>query len=258
MIRRNTKLRDGADGWILISQIEHAHLAGQLAEVWTAEPFPSLRPVRDELLAAIFHHDDGWGQWELNPGVDAEMGHPLEFTEVPTKDSLAIWRRSIALGEQIGPLAAYVIAGHFCYLLEKSAVWQSSDDTGIAARAWSHEFRDKQTGWLNQWRARDSSANTQQCADLALSFLQGLDAVSLWFCCAERTEQHEITLRNCPAIRFAPESPFRIQVSPWPFRANEHEIRVQGAQMQAARFATAADFVVAERETVELSWQLFP
>lgn len=258
MIRRNIKLRDGADGWILISQIEHAHLAGQLAEVWTAKPAPALSSMRDELLAAIYHHDDGWDQWERSPGVDADLGHPLEFTEVPTIDSLAIWRRSIAIGEQIGPLAAYVIAGHFCYLLERSAAYAASDATGVAARNWSHEFRDQQSSWLDHWRAQDRNANTLAIADMALSFLQNLDAVSLWFCCAERTEPHETTLPIRTTVRFAPESPHRVRVSPWPFSAGEPEIRVRGTQMRAARFANAADFARAERETVELSWQLCP
>jgi hypothetical protein len=231
-------------------------LAGQIAEMWIAAPAEALRSVHDELLAAIYHHDDGWDEWERSPGVDAELGHPLEFTELPTKDSLAIWRRSIAIGEKIGPLAAYVIAGHFCYLLEKSAAWKLSDDTGETARAWSHEFRDKQSGWLDQWIGQGPTTEKLEIADLALSFLQSLDAVSLWFCCAERSDRHNMALPIRETISFVPESPYRVRVNPWPSSAEEQEIHVHGMQMQAARFDTPADFATAERETVKLSWQL--
>ena len=224
--------------------------------MWIAQPAEALRSVHDELLAAIYHHDDGWDEWERSAGVDAELGRPLEFTEVATKDSLAIWRRSIAIGEKIGPLAAYVIAGHFCYLLEKSAAWKLSDDTGATARAWSHEFRDKQTRWFDRWRSHDRESEKLEIAGSALSFLQSLDAVSLWFCCAERTDRHDLTLPNRNTVSFAPESLYRVRVNPWPFSAKEQEIHVHGSQIRAARFATPADLATAERETVRLSWQL--
>src|SRR5690242_18324673 len=94
MIRRLEQHPDRGDSWLLIPQIEHARLAGRLAENWGAAPFGTL-PARDELIVAVEHHDDGWADWDRRPAVDAERGTPIEFTEMPLADALGIWRQSI-------------------------------------------------------------------------------------------------------------------------------------------------------------------
>jgi len=53
MIRRNLTLVDGTPLWLLISQVEHARVSGELTEFWQ-QPFPS------EVVDAITQHDDGW------------------------------------------------------------------------------------------------------------------------------------------------------------------------------------------------------
>ena len=90
MIRRDYQDTDGTACWLLVTQPEHARLAGELAEHWGAGTVaPLVSPA--ELLPAVYHHDDGWSDWEQHPTLDPEHGRPRSFTEMPLERSLEIW-----------------------------------------------------------------------------------------------------------------------------------------------------------------------
>lgn len=83
-----------SSNWLLISQVDHAHLAAQLAERWGNDDVPRL-PMREELIPAIRDHDEGWRDWENHPEVHSETGHPRSFTEMTAATATALWERSI-------------------------------------------------------------------------------------------------------------------------------------------------------------------
>ena len=87
--------RDGNDRWLLISQVEHARLALDLARTWGNAEVPGL-PLLDWLLPAIRDHDDGWLEWEQSP-TRHDDGRPTSFTEMSAGDSVEIWSRSIQI-----------------------------------------------------------------------------------------------------------------------------------------------------------------
>ena len=89
MIRRNSPA-----GPLLISQVDHAQLAADLAAAWGNATVPGL-PLPDLLLPAIRDHDAGWRGWEAAPTC-TPAGLPRAFTEMPMQDATAIWTRSIA------------------------------------------------------------------------------------------------------------------------------------------------------------------
>ncbi len=258
MIRRPIKLDAGADGWILVSQVEHARLAGQLAERWAIEPARQLQLVQKELLTAIFHHDDGWTTWEQRPKIDATTGQPLDFTEIKLADSLDIWRRSIAVGESIGYLSAHVIAGHFLFLLARSDAWTTDDADGLLARSWATEFRTKQAEWLAEWQLEPDKIDLPGLAETALNHLQILDALSLWFCCAERTDPNEITLSTGVKLTFTPTTPYEVHVAPWPFAVNGLRISIGGDLVDQQRFDSTEELNAARKQAATLAWRLFP
>jgi hypothetical protein len=89
MIRRETP-----DGWLLISQVDHAHLAADVASAWGNDDVTPL-PLTEWLLPAIRDHDAGWRSWEAQPTLTAD-GLPRQFVEMTAEVATQIWTSSIA------------------------------------------------------------------------------------------------------------------------------------------------------------------
>ncbi|HEX6984505.1 MAG TPA: DUF3891 family protein, partial [Planctomycetaceae bacterium] len=85
--------REATDGWLLISQVDHARLAGDLAAAWGNDRVAGL-PLAEWLVPAVRDHDEGWRIWEAAPTV-TEEGRPRQFTEMPAAEAAAIWAVSI-------------------------------------------------------------------------------------------------------------------------------------------------------------------
>ena len=256
MIRRD----HGKDGrhWLLIPQMEHAHLSGQLAEKWGTGGFEALEP-RGQVLTAIYHHDDGWQPWDSDPDVDPLRGVPLAFSEMPLPEALAIWRRSIAAALQFGPLSGYIVAGHFGALLRRFDSWRSGD-AQIAAEA--VEFLDRYAAamseWLSTWQASAGGSEAAQIADRGVRALQFFDAVSLWLCCAQRDQPETMTDPGGQVVTFAPVSAREIVVSPWPLSCASLSLEISG-RVVAARYYSTRDELAREPSAIaHIEWGLRP
>jgi hypothetical protein len=251
MIRR-TDCASGEKRWILISQVEHARLAGRLAESWAAL---GSTEQHDQVVAAIHHHDDGWSAWEVAPKVDAHAGHPLDFIETPLTDSLAIWRDSIQSGASIGPLAAYMVSGHFSSLLERfSHRWESDRALTALAHGFLSEQQEERQKWLAMWQ-KTGDGDARDTADRAVAWLQMFDAVSLWLCCAERHQPERFATPVGGQVTMRPlGGPYEIEVSPWPCRAAGVEFEALGRSIAAQPYTSPADVVTAPAQPVTLRW----
>ena len=273
MIRRTVTIDSGQPGWMLISQVEHARLSGEMAEAWIkhSPAFPTsptldILPLaaRAELLPAIYHHDDGWAQWEQTPQVDRRTGRPLAFTEMPISTALAIWRGSIARAEQIGPLAAWVVAGHFTALLSRS-----HDANQPPATVWLREFATQRQQWLANWQTLEPTGHSLAESETALAQLQLFDLLSLWLCMEERTATHEFTTPGGRTLTCSPEpktegtdsTPIHrqtIRLAPWPLEVEQFALSVSGRVVPARAYRDEADLAQVPRVTGELSWNFLP
>jgi hypothetical protein len=170
MIRREIEFANDERLWLLVSQVDHAHVSGEIA-----------RHCRDhlssEVIEAIRHHDDGWATWEAEPKLRPETGAPYSFLEMPLPEALVIWDNSIAAARKIGPLAGYIVAGHFYNLLSESDNAQQP-----MAIAWLTAKRKVRTAWLDEWVRADAS-HTLEDAKRAQQMLLVADLFSLWLCC---------------------------------------------------------------------------
>lgn len=179
MIRRDIQLSDGAPGWALISQIEHARISALLASHCRGRfGRANASLIRDETLVAIAAHDDGWGEWDDAPRLDAEHGRPLSFMELAVEDSTSIWSKSIEVAAEIGPLAAWIVSGHFIRLLENSEHAQFDP----SAQAWLSETSSRRDAWFAKWQSYDPEARDAAVANEALQWLWSFDEASLWIC----------------------------------------------------------------------------
>lgn len=258
MIRRKTNCADGSEGWLLVSQVEHAQLAAELLRHWRFSAAAHFNLVRDEMLSAVLHHDDGWQEWEKHPKVAAETGWPVDFTEMPLAESLQIWRQSIEISARIGALAAYVVSGHFSYLLEQSSAWTAENSDGVMVRKWHDEFADARQEWLADWIGLDRSRHTRRLAESAVRVLQVFDAASLWFCCSGPSAPYSIEAEPDQIVVFAPDGEGHVHVRPWQFVSPALTIEVSGESLPVQRFADSACLARAGKLPARLRWALGP
>ena len=270
MICRQVRFRDESPQWLLISQVEHARLSGELAEKCLARfgaGDRALDDVRHELLQAIIHHDDGWAEWEETPQLDAARERPLTFMELPSAEALAVWNRSIEAAREHGELAGWAVAGHFSALL--ATVGQNADEP--AARDWIRTMADKRSDWFAAWRKREPSLHTAELAGEALKWLQWFDILSLWPCSqypvvgeiVHKTPEPFLNVDNWVLVReIKPHFDFdsrtssgRVLFSPWPFSEPELCIQAAAHLVPAQRYATAEELMAA-REPFMAKWVL--
>ncbi|MGC3969348.1 MAG: DUF3891 family protein [Pirellulales bacterium] len=237
----------------------------ELARAWNSEVAP-LPDRREEFIAAVLHHDDGWIAWELRPTVGD--GKPRDFLEMPIDEALAIWRRSIAVARNFGPLAGFAVSKHFAALCQRSHDEKAHDPTW---RYLAEEFFDEQADHENDWR-RDLLAKgmTPEAVEsqtlLAWQGLRFFDLASLWLCCAERQEPDMVEIEGFVSLRCVPDGfadgAAVIRVAPWPLTEPELRLSVPCRTIPALDYATDAELSAAIHgdECCEgrLSWLLLP
>jgi hypothetical protein len=274
MIRREIEFPDCEKLWLLVSQVEHAHISGKLTQ-HSKEKFST------EVVEAITHHDDGWSEWETAPRLKPEIGGPYSFTEMPLAEALLIWDESIAAARKLGPLGGFIVAGHFYNLLAESEHGKEP-----AAIAWLAAKRKFRTAWLDEW-VRLSPANTLDVAKQAQHQLFLTDLFSLWLCCdcpiadevigdgASLLEQSAMKQRtkkllgqfNFSVVGFGRrhvtlQNPLEalawvVTVDPYPFAIEPLSLRLMADVVPVAHYANWQELKAASRP-MEVHWRLIP
>src|SRR4051812_29625336 len=268
MIRREMKAMDGSAIWLFISQVDHAHLSAELMRHWREK-------LSAEIVEGIWHHDDGWADWELEPKLKPELGAPYSFLEMPLEDSLSIWDRSIDAARKSGPLAGWIVAGHFYNLLA------DSENAGEPrAVAWLTSKRKVRTAWLDEWVRAEKPASLEP-AKHAQQMLLLADLFSLWLCCDCPVDKTDASiLRNSPMkvrtdsllakFQFPPPEciiresvskncieglTWTVPVEPYPFNTSPLNIATQAKVAPVQRYASWPDVSKASWP-VQLEWRL--
>ncbi|PYQ62278.1 MAG: hypothetical protein DMF53_13425 [Acidobacteria bacterium] len=97
--------------FLLITQPDHAYLAGEILSLWRADGLPD-NPRRDDLLFAAREHDNGWREADAAPRWDAERGRPHDFITLPARERIAVWERGVCRFAAERPYASLLIARH--------------------------------------------------------------------------------------------------------------------------------------------------
>lgn len=261
MIRRDITLDDGTASWLLISQVEHARISGELARAWN-EPYP------EEVIEAIKHHDDGWAKWEAAPQLDPVRGRPLSFTEMAVTDAIYIWNGSIAAARQIGPLAGAIVAGHFISLASGS---EHAKHPLIVT--WRRDTIINQGDWLLEWQDL-LAANTLAAAERAQNMLLTADLLSLWLsmdgpitssdsAAVPNSEMQSRTSMVLGKYCFTTheksathgEIAWQGSLQPWPFAGQDLNFAAPAVAVPASHYASWSGVAAASRP-IKLHWQL--
>jgi hypothetical protein len=255
--------RDDRGDWLIIEQVEHARLAGELARVWGDER-GGMFALFPKLMGGVSHHDDGWSAWDQAPRLNPETGIPRSFLEMRMRDSTAIWTRSIAVCSA-DPLAGIAVSRHFCHLAEQAR-------NGDRADAEDREFIDRFLGEQSVVQTRladevgengagaETNEDREKTFDLAFRTVQFFDRVSLWLCCAQRHQPEQFVATLGEGVKFIPKNPSHIAIEPYPLRVNSLRLDVPARRLAARRYANDADLQTAlhAASTERLTWTIGP
>ena len=111
----------------LVSQPDHAELAGFLAANWGNDEFAcpgqfasanDPEQLRAETVLAIAEHDNGWWEWEATPELSEVDGLPLDLTDVlkNQQDAMNRWRLGIPRFSRDHPYVSLLISFHAYWL----------------------------------------------------------------------------------------------------------------------------------------------
>ena len=95
----------------IVTQADHAHLAGEIASLWRTGGLPE-SPRRPDVLFAAREHDNGWRETDSAPWVDPETGRPHDVLSLPDGPRIELWRRGVERYAERRPYAALLICRH--------------------------------------------------------------------------------------------------------------------------------------------------
>lgn len=136
-------IRDAGSEWLVITQPDHAALAGRLMAAWQADGLPD-RPTREAVLFATTHHDIGWHEEDADPRVDPVARRPYDFMNLPAEGRQAIWPRAVSALSLRSTYAAALVAQHALTIYRRYA----ADPT------W-HRFFAEMEASRDEWYAAD-------------------------------------------------------------------------------------------------------
>lgn len=233
MIRK----RMGDEFW-LITQPDHARLAGALARAWGNRHFAAPND-NGILFNAVDTHDDGWAGHDDAPTLDTS-GLPSDVFSMPRGIEHAAWLASAHHARATGDRVGLLVALHGLSLSAVSAAAGQTDRVDDEHRRRQFDLNKIQHALIEQIEALrgvlgyatdrplrlgladgwTNAAEEQLKFDFRL--LQAVDALSLQLCCDHvppgvvaqphaRPGAAQVTLRMTPGDDPA------LRVGPWPF-----------------------------------------
>jgi hypothetical protein len=164
----------------LLTQPDHAAVAGQLAEAWGNEQFAAPE-ARDALLCAAAHHDDGWFELDGLPAFNEAERRPAHFTELPLTETVGPYGRGVESVYRRDLRAGVLVSMHWSGFSTSrwgaGGTWASDDPLAMEVVAsqearWTAAAREV---WANQGRRSEFDAHTWH----AYEVLQVVDLLSL-------------------------------------------------------------------------------
>jgi hypothetical protein len=114
----------------LVTQPDHASLAGDLADRWGGGSFETPTPRASVALSA-HEHDAGWRAYDRRPRLGPE-GAPRTFTEVPPAEWIDLYTAGIDAVADLNPYAGLLVSLHGAGLRRRryglSPEWSDTPD----------------------------------------------------------------------------------------------------------------------------------
>jgi hypothetical protein len=231
-------VRNQSDGSVvMITQNDHAKLAGLFAAHWGNARFAKPQPFSAAVRAAQYH-DTGWFRYETDPRFDPATGTTPSYQQVPNDATqLAQYQWAVDMLADVDAYSGVLVSKH------RTGLWQSRYNVMRSPppgppRTLSPEVQDfiaRNEAW------QKSAATNIDPGQLAINYnlLQVWDLMSLYICSNEQLK--ECILEPVPtaysdggkavAMKLAPAGA-RISAAPYPFDVPSLEVGVVFRQLQ--------------------------
>ncbi|MDP9174186.1 MAG: DUF3891 family protein [Planctomycetota bacterium] len=248
--------RDAGDSFFLITQHDHALLAGEMARHIGNERFAPPSPF-DSVIFAIAQHDCAWPLHDNHPTLNAER-QPRHVFESPCDIALRVWTTSVERVAAKDPYAGLLVSLH-AMALARHAVSHQRDDSPETARQelfkfnrFMHQQAELQESLRLKLGMRvdaplrgglakpgRSSEEDQLLANFHL--LQFMDQLSLNLCFDRLIFETVRPVYPRPGepmleVRLQRESEGILRIEPWPFDAKRLDLSVVARKIPARAY----------------------
>lgn len=242
-------LQQQSDPIIVIRQTDHAFLCGFFAREWGNDTFSRPEPFPSFCLAAS-EHDNGWQEWELNPGVDQKTFIPYSFMTVPTEEHISLYQRGIDRVVKADLYAGLLVISHCMSLYDRSHATIPGYSAKYVKAPEQHLANDfVQRLRLQQLRLkvdiRNDPVTRPFVDDNLIKFnsqrLEALDRLSLYFCLgsAEDASIEAVPLDDAGDEvdwEVRPASTNQFTIHPYPFRRDPLDFAILARRIPKRRY----------------------
>jgi hypothetical protein len=218
-------VRNHSDGSVvMITQNDHAKLAGLFAAHWGNDVFERPRPYASMVRAAQYH-DAGWLRYETDPYLDTATSLTPSFQQVPNDASqLAAYQWAIDMLTEVDSYTGLIVSKH------RTGLWRSrynaiKQPPPGQPRKLLSEIED----FIARNEARQhviTAGHDRHEVAVNYNLLQVWDLLSLYICMHEQHKEHVIapapttyaSMDGVP-LKLTPASPTTIVIDPYPFDA---------------------------------------
>jgi len=235
--------RRHVDGWLFISQLAHARMAGELAAAWGNAQFAAPRP-RDAVILATQLHDIGWLKWDARPRL-GDDNRPANFLDTTLEETIPIWRQAVEWVRIINPFAGLLVSLHATTIyrrrLERNV---DPPEKRVLVQNLIEEQEGVQAGLRLDLVGHPEYGNATKLQRLAVIYrwLRVSDLLSLAVLAGALPQEGQI--QQVPigngdefsAITYRCHPPFALEISPWPFAGSEIQIPVHARYLNQETF----------------------
>jgi hypothetical protein len=240
---------------LVIRQTDHAFLAGYLAREWGNEHFIKPQPDASFCLA-VAEHDNGWGEWELQPELDPKTHLPYSFMSVSTATHIAIYQKGIERLVRVDHYAGLLASMHASGLYDRGRATMP----GFSAKYVKTEENHLVNDFLQQLRLQQLRLKVDLRANLAtkpfleealvdanVARLETLDRLSLHFCL---NPEQDAVVEAVPVndqgeevdLELHAEGGNVVAVAPYPFRREPLSFSIMARRVPKKIYASDLDF----------------
>jgi hypothetical protein len=228
--------REDAAGLIVISQLAHAWVSGQLARAWGNQRFGEFAP-REEICQAAEQHDLGFLKWEQAPTLNPQNGLPHTFMDLPTRLHLEIWSAGIQDMLLFGRYPALLVSLHFTAMCERHPLVDQPEEARL-----KRDFLADQTAFQSALLTslRNDSHYAPFSGDDLIArhrqLMAAWDWLSLLLCIgldSERVVEEVPSREGLATLTLTPAEARsgRVIVAPWPFHSEPVKLVCEGKRL---------------------------